>query len=183
MSLFLKLKIFLKIIKEKSNFFGSDQIRRIRKIKEIIVQTREANDIENCQGDSLNAFDQAQFIDMRNRFTLAIPRSNPTPIYNCHGLVFASRRTGISNTEEIQKIIKDDKYIEVELNNVLPGDIVLYYSLDGDIEHSGLVVSKPDRDLHLPFVCSKWGKYREMVHSATFCPYNVSLMRYYRIKE
>lgn len=180
------IKILKKIIsqnKEKVTFLSLSRSRLIGKFKEIIVQTREANTIENCQGNSLTVLDHAEFAGLLRRFPLATSRSNPTPVYNCHGLVFASRRTGISNAEEIKKIIKDDKYNEISPVDLLPGDIVLYYSQNGDIEHSGVVVSKPDINLHLPFVCSKWGKYGEMIHFATMCPYDVSVMRYFRVNE
>jgi hypothetical protein len=82
---------------------------------------------------------------------------NPSRKYNCHALSFASRRTWISTTSEIAKIIGDDDYRVVDLPNVLPGDIAVYYK-DGDAEHSAIVV-RVDAigNLRIPVVLSKCG--------------------------
>lgn len=153
-----------------------------RKIFEncIKVQTRKATDISNCQVFSMSPFERNQFSSYERRYQGVIFRNLPTAIYNCHGLVFASRRTGIFEVEEIYKILKEDNYTEVNPNDVLPGDIVLYFSVDGDIEHSGVVVSAPDTITRLPKIYSKWGKYCEAVHYANICPYECTNLKYYR---
>lgn len=76
---------------------------------------------------------------------------NPSRKYNCHGLSFASRRTWIFESQEIAKIIKDDEYEEVQYNDIKPGDTAVYY-VDGDAEHSGIVVSVDE--LKVPTILS-----------------------------
>lgn len=149
----------------------------------IVVQTRKGNDISNSQSFLISNFERSQFPHLKRRYSNVIFRSRPTAVYNCHGLTFASKRTGIHETEEVYKILKDDNYKEVSLNEVLPGDIILYFSSDGDIEHSGVIISEPEPMLLIPKVYSKWGKYCEAIHYANMCPYNFSNVRYYRVIE
>src|SRR5262245_35364311 len=44
----------------------------------------------------------------------------PCRTFNCHGLTFASRRTWIDKSGEVQKILDDDGYVEVPLAKVKP---------------------------------------------------------------
>ena len=58
-----------------------------------------------------------------------IRRRNPTGIYNCAGMVWASRRTCIFDDEGndvYDSIIKDDGLGKIEISQVVPGDIVVY---------------------------------------------------------
>lgn len=102
----------------------------------------------------------------------------PSRKYNCHGLTFASRRTWIWDSAEISKILKDDDYDTVELKDVLPGDIAVYYT-DGDAEHSGIVLRIVDL---VPSILSKWGASHEVIHRVHECPYDAASVVYYRIK-
>ena len=115
--------------------------------------------------------------DHKRNFPNAIHRPvAPTRKYNCHGLTFASRRTWIQPTE-IAKILKDDEYEQVSLEEVLPGDIVLYVQ-NGDVEHSGVVMSRGP----IPMVLSKWGPSHEVIHRVNDCEYNSAQFLYYRIR-
>lgn len=151
----------------------------------IIVQTRKGNSISNEQIFSIASHERIIFSRLKRKYSppQIVYRSRPSPVYNCHGLTFASKRTGIWDTEEIHKILDDDNYQEIPPNEVLPGDIVLYFS-NGDIEHSGVVISKPIQEtLGIPKVYSKWGSYCEVIHFANNCPYDSSNLRYYRVIE
>ncbi|NQS97212.1 MAG: hypothetical protein HQ591_02050 [candidate division Zixibacteria bacterium] len=97
-------------------------------------------------------------------------------------MTFASRRTGIFDSQEIHQILKDDKYKLIALDEVLPGDIILYFSDDGDIEHSGLVITAPTKSLFgFPMIVSKWGAGHEFIHSAVIHEYSKSNIRCYRV--
>jgi hypothetical protein len=152
--------------------------------KFITTQTSKSNHIANEQYSGLvdNPFMRYSAAELKRKFLDVEVRNNPTDCYNCHGMTFASRRTGIYETPEINKIIADDSYGEISKLDTLPGDIVLYYGLNGDIEHSGIVVQKPDNQLNIPIVVSKWGMLFEVIHSVYICPYNVSNVRFYRCK-
>lgn len=111
-----------------------------------------------------------------------IPRTPPLARYNCHGLTFAGRRTAIVETSVVSKILVDDSYSQISLDDVLPGDIILYYGEDGDIEHSGIVIVAPSASLlRIPKIVSKWGMYAELLHYANDCPYNFGGAKYFRI--
>src|SRR5437667_3629322 len=50
-----------------------------------------------------------------------------TDVYNCHGLAFAARRTKIYRTADVRQIFREDGYERIaSINDVLPGDIVIY---------------------------------------------------------
>lgn len=103
----------------------------------------------------------------------------PCSTYNCHGLTFGSRRTWIANASEIAKIIEEDDYEEVDRIDILPGDIAVYF-VNGDAEHSGIVVKETDRG---PLILSKWGSCHEVVHLVYEAPYDASSVNYYRVTE
>jgi hypothetical protein len=149
----------------------------------IILQTRMCNLVPNTQSHELTSFEVSQYADLDWKYPHAKFRSPPNPVYNCHGLTFASRRTGIHSSSALQAILHDDGYTEVDKENVLPGDTILYYADDGDIEHSGIVVSPPGAQLKIPQVVSKWGKYKEAIHFAHDCPYHFANARYYRVTK
>lgn len=128
----------------------------------IRLQTARGTDISNDQWTEISTYE-------RNwAATLATPhrqiRTALSPTYNCHGLTFASRRTRVFDTPEVQLILGDDSYTEVPIETVLPGDVIVYYADDGQITHSGIVVANPDQIPRTPVIVSKWGSGPEIVH-------------------
>ena len=113
--------------------------------------------------------------DLRRRFPFVNLRRPATGLYNCHGLTFATRRTGIQGPETIRAILKDDGYRRIALSEVEPGDIVIYR--DGqEISHTGLVLriveGYPEgTTLRRTEVLSKWGSLGEYYHAAGEGPY------------
>jgi len=55
---------------------------------------------------------------------------------------------------------------------------VVYY-VDGDVEHSGMVVDKGD--IAGPRILSKWGFCHEVIHRIPECPYDAGRVVFYRI--
>jgi hypothetical protein len=150
----------------------------------ITVETRKGNRIENEQVlDEISIYEKQQEVEIVKKFPGITLRNDSTAIYNCNGLTFASRRTRIWITSEIRKILQDDNYHKIEELKVLPGDVILYIAKNGDIEHSGIVVSEPDRNLRIPFILSKWGNGPEIIHFATNCPYNEHFRQYLRVVD
>ena len=123
-----------------------------------------------------------EFISLLDRHPTAIERSANTDMYNCHGLVFAARRTNISDTREVEKILKHDDYMVIEKESVVPGDIIVYYSDDKDAEHSGIVIEKGMKPLYIPIIISKWGILEEYIHQANDCEYKFANAKYYRMR-
>jgi hypothetical protein len=150
----------------------------------IAVETREGRSVPNSQSRSISQYEEHQVNEQRRRHPNALFRTNAIPAYNCHGLTFAARRTAVWQTPAILDILKDDRYTDVDSDDVQPGDVILYVSPeDGEIEHSGIVVERPDPRLHVPRVWSKWGHGCEVVHMASDCPYSFSSPRYIRIQS
>jgi hypothetical protein len=123
-----------------------------------------------------------QAADYRGRYSSATHRpTRACHTYNCHGLTFASRRTGISDGAEVQKILTDDGYQQVQYRDVSPGDIVIYVSVDtNEIEHSGIIVQV---DNYGPKVLSKWGYCHEVIHRLGECEYDATHVRFYRMTQ
>ncbi len=147
------------------------------------MQTAAGRDIDNEQIEEISPMESNQFREFAVKFGEGmVICAESSPRFNCHGMTFAGRRTGIFESAELQKLLSDDGYVEIPRDRVLPGDIVMYIAEDGDYEHSGIVVEAPnERNLFVPKVRSKWGKYRELIHQGNRCPYNSSLLHYYRV--
>lgn len=149
---------------------------------ELALHTRCENQIANeiNRGGSL-AGDFLQAADIRAKYRFEFHRpTSPSRVYNCHGLSFGSRRTWIHDPKEIAKILADDDYEIVPFDQVMPGDIAVYY-VNGDAEHSGVVIKV--EPLQPPMILSKWGFLHEVVHKVANCPYDARQVRYYRISK
>ena len=83
-------------------------------------------------------------------------------IYNCAGLVWASRRTAIYEDAEWDKIYQDDDYRELKGSELpMPGDLAIYSQNMVGYIHVGLVLSLGQGVLPtgkpFPKILSKWG--------------------------
>jgi hypothetical protein len=110
----------------------------------------------------------------------------PTGRYNCHGLVFASRRTNIDHpalqySVNIDDILRRDRYSRVNPPLQL-GDIVAYRRPKGEIEHTGFL-SRIERvgQTDVVFVWSKWGSLDECEHLETDYPFTDYQIEYWRL--
>ncbi|MEW5844395.1 MAG: hypothetical protein AB1775_14140 [Bacteroidota bacterium] len=136
----------------------------------IRLETSKKNGIDNFQDKEISSYQMNLNKELPSQHPNTIIRTKPSPVYNCHGLTFASRRTRIEKCSNINKILCDDSYIEVtDIKEVLPGDIVVYYSSTGDPNHSGIVVENNCNSI-IPLICSKWGSAGEFIHSLRDCP-------------
>ncbi|MBM3303001.1 MAG: hypothetical protein FJY85_24020 [Deltaproteobacteria bacterium] len=135
----------------------------------IRLQTSKGTEIPNSQEAEISAFHRNWSQRLVKQFPGVRFRTPASAMYNCHGLTFASRRTNIDRTPAIQDILADDRYEPVDPREALPGDVVLYYSEEGEANHSGIVVEMP-QDIKVPIICSKWGTAGEVIHSLKRCP-------------
>lgn len=146
---------------------------------QLALHTRCENQVSNeIDRSPLRAGDALAVEDYKRKYSSSRHRPvAPSRKYNCHGLTFASRRTWIWAPEEIAKILRDDEYEQVALEDVLPGDVVVYFT-NGDAEHSGVVVGLQI----VPIILSKWGAAHEVIHRVNECPYNASQISYFRVR-
>jgi len=95
--------------------------------------------------------------------------------YNCFGLVFASRRTTLSDEGAILARDDDGYHAVSDTHKLIPGDIAVYTSMiTGKILHIGVVVAVTNL-LSSPWresvkVQSKWGEHGEYVHDVNDVP-------------
>lgn len=153
--------------------------------RSLALATTQGSAIENFQSQEVSQFERSQFAGLDRQYTAHTERrSEPSAVYNCHGLSFASRRTGIFDSSALYTILEEDRYVVIPRERVLPGDLILYFDDTGDIEHSGIVITTPTAEpLGIPRVMSKWGKYCELIHWGNNCPYNFAYAKYYRIRN
>ncbi len=92
-------------------------------------------------------------------------------MYNCMGMVFASRRTWI-DPEHLEAILEDDEYERVNNENEIePGDVIVYRDDNDEVSHVGIVarvltgLSLDEAPVRL-CVLSQWGADGEYFHLA-----------------
>ena len=94
------------------------------------------------------------------------PRSLSS-IYNCMGMVFASRRTCI-DPQHLKMILTDDDYQPVSnREDLCRGDVVVYKDRNGSVSHVGIVdeVNRSPRDGPVAITgLSQWGGDGEYFH-------------------
>src|SRR5436309_365990 len=109
--------------------------------KTIALQTRAGNDIENRQYPEYTSHERWQQEGLlKTGHMLAVSaaslRCGASNIYNCHGMTFACRRTGIHEQKVVELILRDDGFKAKPAKEARPGDVVLYF--EGDtLAHSG----------------------------------------------
>ena len=157
-----------------SELIGSPQ-------NEIPLVTSKNNRIGNTQGAKVAAGRVLAFRDMcANRPPWRFRRDS-FGLYNCAGLVWASRRTGISLNEDWVRILTDDGYRPISDPSL--DDLVLYRdSDDGTFLHVARIVGFEkgisDKSPKIPIVLSKWGHdLGECVHFA----YDLALPNSYNV--
>ncbi len=156
----------------------------------ITLHTRKGTEIPNQQDWHLSSFianQNRQVISDKKWVNVRWRTTQGSPVYNCHGLTFAGRRTNVSDSASITTILKDDGFHEIPLLDILPGDVILYLTAEGEAEHSGVVaeVKPADGRGRLPeiWIFSKWGAGSEALHRVYECPYNQSKVKYFRVKD
>jgi hypothetical protein len=154
---------------------------------EIVVETRLGTRLRNSQTLDTTAPDHHLNEAQRRAHPGARFLTKPSGYYNCHGLTLAARRTRIYEDADVRTALREDGYREIPADAVQAGDLIVYLSEDGAIEHSGLVVqaepllmSNPDGPKS-PMVWSKWGSGSEVLHRWSDCDYTKAFVKYYRI--
>ncbi len=126
----------------------------------------------------IDADPSPRILALNRRYNRYLPMvcvlAQPTGRYNCHGLVFGSRRTNIGHVDipvDIDKLLRIDCFGPIPFPPQ-PGDIVVYRRPNGEIDHTGFVsrVEKLSNE-SLVFVWSKWGAYEECEHREVLCQY------------
>ncbi len=131
------------------------------------LSTRDGSPIPNARGlERAPEIHRAAQEMHRQEHSGARLRSSSS-IYNCVGLVFASRRTCV-DIEYILLILERDGYRRfTDIRKVWIGDIVTYEDTEGGLTHAAVVVDvEPDvaTSTLVVQVLSKWGLDGEYLH-------------------
>ncbi len=153
----------------------------------IHLASRTGTQLDNLQANKLSRFELSVEADLRAQFRdvhAATFLTGSCPVYNCHGMTFASRRTK-PEPEAFTTLLEEDGYRKVGPDEfVQVGGIAIYLDDDDRVAHSGLVVGLVQAygfDRIVPWVLSKWGSGPEVLHRYDYCPYP-SRVDYYRQK-
>jgi hypothetical protein len=97
-----------------------------------------------------------------------------TAVYNCVGLVVASRRVWV-DPDDLIRVLQEDGYrLLADVTQAELGDVVVYHDSKGTVCHAGIVVGKnvlvPGQQEDPLRVLSKWGADGEYVHDLSKLP-------------
>ena len=92
---------------------------------EISLSTRLGTPIPNEQGADIDPRRRPFFRQVLQPYGSLEFRSPETGQYNCHGLVFASRRTCILESSLVELILREDGYRRINEGDAIVGDLEL----------------------------------------------------------
>ena len=119
---------------ERARLIGSPE-------KTIVVQTRKGTSISNAQAPIPDDASRRTYRLLRRQNRTWQSRKPATGIYNCYGHVWTARRTAIYNIDQIDVILREDGYRQLnESQTPMEGDLALYRNNRLGIIHAGEVV-------------------------------------------
>lgn len=113
--------------------------------------------------------------DTQTRHPGINPTGAPTKRYNCHGFTFKSRELWLNGG--IQKVLDDQGWVQAREADAKVGDVMVYRTPDGKIQHSGRVTKVAGGKV--TEVESKWGQGGEYTHTPTNVPESYGTPTYY----
>ena len=127
--------------------------------RSIRLETHAGNRIENAVAPAADEHSARKYTLLTRHYGGFWTNRKPAcGVYNCFGMVFASRRTAIYDEDGLQvaRILSDDGYRKVaQEKDVLPGDLALYYGEPGRrLLHVAVIMQK--EKLGVLFALSKW---------------------------
>lgn len=145
---------------------------------QIPLVTKSIRQIRNAIPPRPGAFYVDKWIKIKSDHPYWIERKPPTSGYNCAGHIWASRRTAIYDDEgEINQIFEEDQYFKKNYSEIIPGDLVVYFSpyLSGpNFLHVGEILEVPSfvGGIGAPLLLSKFGDWGgEVLHRLQDVPF------------
>ena len=106
----------------------------------IRLDTRLGTSVANAQSCSPDSRTESIFNHIVSKHSQWVKRKKSCGTYNCFGHVWASRRTCIYESGEINKILSEDGYRNIDENVATRGDVALYLTEDNKtIWHAGII--------------------------------------------
>jgi hypothetical protein len=115
--------------------------------KSIVLETKTGRQIANLvelMPDAKTVADYQRFVSQHGAHWIS--RTPATGVYNCAGMVWATRRTAILDPRLWQRIIDDDGYEWLAKHELpMPGDIAAYLDIEAnELLHVGRVAYHVD---------------------------------------
>lgn len=147
----------------------------------IVVHTRQGNPLENFISCEPAFQKQNTYRLLRTQHGANWTMRKPaTGGYNCAGLVWASRRTCLTNPKDYRRVLAEDGYRQTNESDLVAGDVVAYVKADEigkvalpEILHVARVCELRPHKIAgpIPWVISKWDcQYGEDFHAVRDCP-------------
>lgn len=143
-----------------------------RDLASIPLATRDGWQIPNERHDAAPAHLAKIRVEQHMRGHPSLQLRSRSTSYNCVGMVFASRRTCVE-PECVPEILRRDGYRRITIALARRGDIVLYRTPDGEVQHVGLLLERtPDLSTGATQVgvLSQWGFGGEFIHDLRDVP-------------
>ena len=95
--------------------------------RRIVVQTHRGTELENYVAPDVTTQSANLYVARRKQHPGWVQRKPATGVYNCAGMVWASRRTTLPEPSDWRTVLQDDNYRPLQ-GGELPrvGDVVLY---------------------------------------------------------
>jgi hypothetical protein len=123
--------------------------------RRIALETRSGRPIENTIEPEPGDRERRLYEVRRNRFGAGwFNRKPPCGVYNCYGMLFASRRTSILADVQIPDILRDDGFRRIPETEAVVGDVVLYREKTAGLLHAARITRKDE--LRALYALSKW---------------------------
>lgn len=140
---------------------------------ELPLTTKQGTQIPNEQRSALPMarMDAAKDIWLLKHSSARI--RSLSSVYNCMGMVFATRRTWV-DPQHLSLILNDDGYRRVpDQAGLEEGDVIVYKNTAGQVSHVGIIARLAVGLAGQPpqiFVLSQWGRDGEYFHRADDVP-------------
>jgi len=140
-------------------------------IRSINLETRAGNYINNVQYPERPVDIWNDVRSMFAHLNTAVLMSE-TSVYNCMGMVFASRRTSIGIKDWLENILREDKYRKLDgIQDIHLGDIIVYRKGE-EYSHVAVLIEKNMTVTSNEYiVLSQWGKDGEWKHNMNDVPF------------
>lgn len=124
----------------------------------IHLETRQKSPIDNVIAPEPGPEGERKYARIRKLYGQHWTNRKPAcGVYNCYGMIFASRRTAIFDDDQIPMVLEEDGYRRVvDERWVRPGDLVFYRLCAPDKLLHVAVILRRDDTLGTLFALSKW---------------------------
>ena len=116
------------------------------KVRKAILRTDSGQKIEATIIQKKKPKDKTgHILDRKTRNVVADAPDSSNPMFtDCHGTTFAEGKVWI-NDDQVDKILKGDKYHKVESGSAKVGDVTIYRDSSGGVVHSATVTGVDDQ--------------------------------------